>query len=186
MSDSNSATEAIRKLLPNKGRTFLLRDAVVAMETLYATVDPSCPEIDAKSVDLIVVAGKYGSHDDRRIEIGLYRSFDLFNRLEVLLTYRVGWRNLFLPRYLHHCESRADAAQFFAEFRNTAWYYRYSRLSPVTSSITWRGPEGMATLYNEVLPVITESMGGCCEWYRTTSNDGRRPNPGAQRQNGLD
>ena len=164
MSRSNEAVEEFRQLLPNDGGKFVLRDAVAAMEKFGATNELTDTHEGPEEHDLIVVAGRFGSKANRRIEIGLYYSFGWFNRLEVLLTYEIGWRNLFLRSYLRHCESRSQVTHFFSGLRKSAWYHRYAQVNGATCSVDWRGPEGMVALYNDVLPVIAKSMGlnsGC-------------------------
>lgn len=147
----------VQKRLPNNGRHFLLCDALEAMQDFYGNVRVSHCDDDGDTV--VAVAGKFGDPADRRVEIGLYRSFGLMRRLEISLRYPVSLRCLFLKTAIELCESPEDANRYFHTLRSVRWFRRYASTPPTDCVVRWRGEEEMAEMYREIVPKILDALG---------------------------
>ena len=84
ISPAESVSE-FQKRLPNDGRLFRLRDAVDSLHDFYVNVRYH----DCDDDSLVAVSGKFGDRNNRRFDIGLYRSFGLTTQLEILLRYPI-------------------------------------------------------------------------------------------------
>jgi hypothetical protein len=150
MNSPSDSPDAIRSLLPNYGERFLVRDAANAMEKFYRTERLSGYDDDS----IVVVAGRFGEHRQRRFEIAFFRSFDLTTQLEVSLRFPIGPRCMFLRRFLQFCESLADVDRLFNDVRSSRWFRRFASVPPQVCSIHWRGADEMGQLFSKAMEAI--------------------------------
>lgn len=162
MDFSEKVVEALRDRLPGGTAGICLRDAVAAMER-FCLENPFHDEapMEDSELGLAIVATKC----DGLVEIGIYRSWGLFYRLELLLRYRSGWRSLFLGRFADVCGEGADPMPVFNAFRSSGCYRRYRNRPAESCSVTWQGPDEMVSQYKEIIPALAEAMGPeACDW----------------------
>ena len=128
-----------------------------ALQDFYANVRFNGCDDDDDSI--VAVAGRFGDAHERRVEIGLYRSFGLTARLEILLRYPISLRCLLLRNVIELCESRADADRFFGTVRALRWFRRYSLVLPMHCWVRWQGEDEMADMFCEVVPTLMDAIG---------------------------
>jgi len=159
---AKEAVKALRDRLPQGGESVRLRDAVAAMEA-FCFEDPLRGEgpMEDSELGLVIVVTK----SDGQIEIGIFRSWGLLYRLQLLLRYRVGWRSLFLKRFGDGCGQGSDPKPVFDSFRSSGWYRRYAPLPAASCSVDWQGPDEMVAQYKLIIPVLAQAAGPeACDW----------------------